>query len=252
MDLLEQNENMVRRHPWEVSRHRFFADILKQSKALESAEDILDVGSGDAWFSNQLLPWLKPDSHVTCWDSGYAGHPIFLHTHTDSRHLTFISEPPARRFNVILLLDVLEHIEQETEFLSRIVAQNLYENGTVLLSVPAWPILFSEHDVQLRHFRRYRPTQGRRLLKQSGLEIIREGGLFHSLLVPRAFDLLASSFGRKPLTGNNLGHWDHGPIVSTTVLGLLRTDNWISKTLSKLRFHLPGLSWWALCRKRSS
>ena len=50
---------------------------------------------------------------------------------------------------------------------------------------PAWQPLFTQHDVALRHFRRYAPDQGARLLETGGLEIVRKGGLFHSLLLPR-------------------------------------------------------------------
>src|SRR5882762_3278174 len=128
MDLIEQRQNMLGRHPWEISRYTFFADILKQSGALRSPGDILDIGAGDAWFSKQLASGLKPGSHVTCWDSGYAGHRPMDPSQPNSGHITFISEPPSRRYHVILLLDVLEHIEQEAEFLTRIIDQNLAEN----------------------------------------------------------------------------------------------------------------------------
>jgi SAM-dependent methyltransferase len=50
--------------------------------------------------------------------------------------------------------DVLEHVEREHDML-REVHRVLAPGGWALLSVPAYPFLWSEHDVSLRHFRRY-------------------------------------------------------------------------------------------------
>jgi 2-polyprenyl-3-methyl-5-hydroxy-6-metoxy-1,4-benzoquinol methylase len=56
--------------------------------------------------------------------------------------------------NVITMLDVLEHIEDDVEFLKRIrnVAS---EDHLILMSVPACQFLYGEHDRLLHHYRRY-------------------------------------------------------------------------------------------------
>ena len=55
----------------------------------------------------------------------------------------------------ILLADVLEHIEDDRNFLTDIVA-NLRPGAIVVITVPAFQFLWSRHDLVLGHVRRYR------------------------------------------------------------------------------------------------
>lgn len=56
--------------------------------------------------------------------------------------------------NLFTMFDVLEHIEDDVGFLTQL-KQNASPNHTLLLSVPACPFLFGEHDKLLSHHRRY-------------------------------------------------------------------------------------------------
>jgi SAM-dependent methyltransferase len=56
--------------------------------------------------------------------------------------------------DLVLLCDVLEHVEDDKELFSSIV-QALPERGQLLLTVPAHPHLWSAHDVSHGHIRRY-------------------------------------------------------------------------------------------------
>jgi len=249
MDLIERAIVMTQRHPWEVSRGRFFLNVLADARTFDRPGAVLDVGSGDAWFAQQLLKRAQPGSRVTCWDSGYSDQPDFLRTSAASDAVAYAADEPDGRFQTILLLDVLEHVEDDRGFLSAIVTAHAADDATVLISVPAWPRLFSRHDVKLRHHRRYTPAQARRLISASGLHIIREGGLFHLLLAPRALQVMVERLGIGEKEAKDLGQWTHGPLVSALVSAVLRTDNAVSKQSSMLGVSLPGLSWWALCRK---
>ena len=59
-----------------------------------------------------------------------------------------------KKYDLIVFLDVLEHIEDPYVFLNKI-NNVLQDNGVGILSVPAYQGLFSDHDVILQHFRRY-------------------------------------------------------------------------------------------------
>src|SRR5439155_749418 len=48
-----------------------------------------------------------------------------------------------------------------------------------------WMALYNDHDAWLRHHRRYAPAGAARLVADAGLAIVRRGGLFHSLILPR-------------------------------------------------------------------
>ncbi len=56
--------------------------------------------------------------------------------------------------DVIVMHDVLEHIEDEASTVSRL-AGLLKPGGVLVMSVPALPSLFGYHDEQLGHYRRY-------------------------------------------------------------------------------------------------
>lgn len=57
-------------------------------------------------------------------------------------------------FDVILMADVLEHVEDDRAFL-RDVVTNMQRGATLLITVPAHPWLWSSHDTALEHHRRY-------------------------------------------------------------------------------------------------
>jgi len=58
MDLVEWPPKGKERHPWEKARFRFFSRILQDAGLGRRPVSILDVGSGDGWFSRELLKLL--------------------------------------------------------------------------------------------------------------------------------------------------------------------------------------------------
>ena len=65
-----------------------------------------------------------------------------------------------------------------------------------IVSVPAHPSLFSDHDRMLQHHRRYRPPELRALLGRH-LDVVDRGSVFASLLAPRALSVLAEICGEE-------------------------------------------------------
>jgi len=244
MDLSEQQGALPFRHPWETARVSFFAKVLKRARLLDSAKKILDVGAGDAWFAEQLAPQLPKGSELLCWDNGYGETAL-----QSPAGIQRTREKPQELFDVVLMMDVLEHIENDRHFLKSIVKDNLKSGGYSLVSVPAWPALFSEHDRVLHHLRRYRPHKAKQLLEGSGLHIRRSGGLFHSLMVPRALQKGISKMIPGRHNPRTVGIWDHGKFFTKMVELALRTDTIGSQVFSALGLNVPGLSWWALCQK---
>ncbi len=73
--------------------------------------------------------------------------------------------------DLILLLDVLEHLEDEGGAL-REIGRSLSEGGLVLVAVPALMALWSRHDEQAGHQRRYRLSGLRRIIEGEDFEIL--------------------------------------------------------------------------------
>jgi SAM-dependent methyltransferase len=77
---------------------------------------------------------------------------------------------PSRQYDLVLMLDVLEHLENDTAALHSL--RHLLKPGAhAILTVPALQSLWSVHDVINRHYRRYDKTGLRRLLEDSGFTV---------------------------------------------------------------------------------
>ena len=87
-----------------------------------------------------------------------------------------------RSFDLICLLDVLEHIEQDYDSLVSL-KRYLSNDGTLLLTVPAYNFLWSPHDDLNHHKRRYTQRGLIRLLQNAGYEV-RYWSYFNTVLFP--------------------------------------------------------------------
>ena len=73
-------------------------------------------------------------------------------------------------FDVVYTVNVLEHIEQDIYYLKKIY-DSLVEAGTLIIYVPAFPILYSAMDRQVGHVRRYTQKEVCQKLKETGFAI---------------------------------------------------------------------------------
>jgi SAM-dependent methyltransferase len=90
--------------------------------------------------------------------------------------------PFAGHFDVIAVLDVLEHVERDVESLAEL-AIRLAPSGRLYLTVPALPWLWSHHDETHHHYRRYTRRQLIDCLRRASLEPVRVT-YFNSFLFP--------------------------------------------------------------------
>jgi hypothetical protein len=254
MDLSEMPGAPFRRHPWETARAAFFRRLLREASLGAAPRAVLDVGAGDGYLTGMLLGDLPAGSSAVCFDAHYSDEDLRGFGARAPAGLTFARQRPGGRFDLVLLLDVVEHVPDDRAFVRGFVADNLAAGGAVLVSVPAWPALFSRHDEALKHYRRYRPGACRALLTDVGLTIRRSGGLFHSLLLPRALGVagerVLAGLGRRPAAPANLGAWQGGRALTAMLERALAADNAVSRAVARLgpaAPSLPGLSFWALC-----
>ena len=77
---------------------------------------------------------------------------------------------PADSYDLIALLDVLEHVPDDKGSLAAII-DRLKPGAALLLTVPANPWMWSAHDVAHHHHRRYRKGEIEQLARDAGYEI---------------------------------------------------------------------------------
>lgn len=83
---------------------------------------------------------------------------------------------------IVLLLDVLEHLDDDVAGLRR-ARETLGEGGLLLVTVPAFGWLWSGHDIALGHRRRYTSAGLRRVVEAAGYRVERVS-YFNTLLFP--------------------------------------------------------------------
>ncbi|WP_265529250.1 class I SAM-dependent methyltransferase [Sphingomicrobium marinum] len=140
-------------------------------------------------------------------------------------------------YDLITLLDVLEHLQDDVGSLEALRSR-LAPGGKLLITVPALPWLWSEHDEKHHHHRRYTPATLRKVLNAAGMKGHRMGYM-NSLLLPLAIAQRgASKLSRKAADAGDMPpKWLNGPLRSIF--------SFEAKLVNRLKLP-PGLSLYAV------
>ncbi len=208
MDLRETHQ-MTREqeyaHWWIRTRFGYLAEALDVAQAeLKKPLRILEVGCG----TGQNLEFIRTEygsraqiESLTGIDPHFAEKPILRGgTTADWIGRTLDEAPYAGPFDVIIAMDVLEHIENDGQALQEWL-DRLTPNGFIFLTVPALPSLWSQHDVRLAHFRRYTEKTLRAVIESIGAEVLRIRYAFF-YVTPLVF--LVRKLGLGARTGSDL------------------------------------------------
>jgi 2-polyprenyl-3-methyl-5-hydroxy-6-metoxy-1,4-benzoquinol methylase len=141
---------------------------------------VLEVGAGrgdNLDFLSQakgIVQWtcLEPDPNLAQYILERAGTDIRQKTNIKVGTLRDLN--PEEKFDTLIYIDVLEHIENDKLELVT-AAQHLNEGGKLIILSPAHPFLFSNFDKAVGHFRRYT----RQSLKAVGPENLKLTKIFY-------------------------------------------------------------------------
>lgn len=247
MDLSERRDG-TGRHPWELARARFFRRLVADHVDVEAVRRVLDVGAGDAWFAAALHSDLPRAQPVVCWDVNYTVEDLQAGADDAGGAVTRTAIRPAGTFDLVLALDVLEHVVDDEAFLVDEILPAIGPGATAVISTPAHGWLFSEHDRVLHHVRRYAPDELIELVGRH-LDVVASGSLFSSLVAPRAVGVLAERLGHRPGTAG-VGSWQRGPLVTKAITSVLDADAAVGRRLARSGRRLPGLSVWVVATGR--
>jgi dolichyl-phosphate beta-glucosyltransferase len=160
-------------HWWFVSRRNL---IISMNKSLDiSSPSILDIGCGTG---GNLQEFAKLGNSFGLDASMQAVE--FCKKRGLKNVIECSAEKIAYRdntFDVITCLDVLEHLPDPVEAL-REMKRVLKDSGKIIITVPAFRILWSQHDDALGHLRRYERESLICDLTEAGFQIEKMGFLY--------------------------------------------------------------------------
>lgn len=153
-------------HWWFVARRKIIAALIERHRPKPGPLRILEVGAGTG--SNLALlqrfgtvDAIEPDDDARAFAEQRSGLSI------KGGYLPHVPLDDGA-YDLIVLLDVLEHIPQDVEALGYLRTK-LAPGGRILVTVPGAPWMWSAHDVAHHHQRRYTGAQLREVFERAGL-----------------------------------------------------------------------------------
>lgn len=262
MDLVEAKNlhySVQERHPWERARLKVIESMLKAELSDRSNKqlNILDLGCGDT-FVVQSLAQKSPQNAYIAVDLAFDDemlskiHEQLVNTPIRAyKSLEDVEPGSIPEIDVVLLLDVMEHIEDDVAYMMWLRKFPFITDKTkFIITVPAFESLHTVRDVFLKHYRRYTSPMLRANLTSAGYTTDRRGYFFLSLLMPRLLVKLKELITRpKPNANMGIGVWKGSRVLSNLMIAVLYADFKMLFLLNKLGLRLPGLSTYAVCRK---
>lgn len=262
MDLVEvknRKNNNHARHPWELARFEIVRDLLKDIIKNDDEFHVLDIGCGDVFFISRLSE-LYPKAKFYAIDTAFTdaillqlqdlvtGKNIFLFKTIEeaNQHLK-------KKADLVLLLDVVEHIEDDHGFLKTLYDSKTISSDThLMITVPAFQSLFCSHDHFLGHFRRYTNKTLLQTIENAGFRAKKIGYFFTTLIPPRIVQVIKEKISTPNVTQNTTGlvEWNKGATTTSIIKYILLLDYKMSKLFNRITgLPLIGLSNFVICKK---
>lgn len=234
------------RHWWFRWRFKLIQDVIDRLSGMPDQPTMLDAGCG----TGQMLKVLQQRGNAVGLDLSHEA--IMFASSRDARNLVLgsVTNPPfaSGTFDIAFALDVIEHVDDD-----RVILEGLRElvrpGGALVITVPAFQSLWSDHDKINHHRRRYRRRQMRKILQSAGFEIERitycNTFLFPIVYVIRRMQALARRFRPKGEAEVSSDLHAYPRLVNSLLYRLMLVEAWIVK-----RIDLPiGVSILAVARK---
>jgi SAM-dependent methyltransferase len=179
---------------WHRHRAAVVTDVVED---LPPGGTVYDLGGGNGFVSRALVAAGHPAILVepveeavrTAYDRGL--RPVVCSTLEAAGF-------PDGTLPAVGLFDVIEHLDDDLALL-RLVHDLLVPGGRIYVTVPKHPALWSAHDVESGHQRRYTADALRRVVTEAGFSVERLTSFFSILLAPMAVRRLVQ---RSPREGD--------------------------------------------------
>lgn len=178
----DRMRELERAHWWFVGRRKLLGRVIA-GLGLPDGARILEVGCGVGGNLPLLdrfgaVEALEPDADSRGYIEARQGRRV-----ADGA-LPGAVPFEAGAFDAVCSFDVLEHVEEDAASVRRL-AELVRPGGVVVATVPAYRWMWSGHDEQHHHRRRYDKAQFEALFRGAGLSIVKASH-FNTLLFPVA------------------------------------------------------------------
>ena len=203
-DYGRQYRELYERHWWWRAREAALLETLDRIRPPAGWPHILDIGCGDGLFFDRLLKFgevegIEPSAELVN-PTGAHRERIHVRPFDDSFQ-------PSNRFGLILMLDVLEHLDDPVGAL-RHALRLLAPGGLMLITVPAFNLLWTNHDVINHHRVRYTRSSFRVVAREAGFRIDLEQYWFQwTFPVKIAGRLVERALGSEPAPARVPPEW---------------------------------------------
>ncbi len=193
--LYKDYERLEETHWWFTGRQKIIAKMLKHKTIPRHVDRALDIGCGTG-FCTSLVSQIAD----SVWCVEMADEMIGILRQKNKNLNVIKGEWPDvqidQKFSLVTLFDSLEHIKDDRVALKKIESV-LEPDGVMMVTVPAYKFLWSEHDAISHHQRRYTKRQMRAAISEAtGLTIVKMTYFNTFFFFPIAlFRLIKNLFG---------------------------------------------------------
>ena len=213
---------------WFIARRKSILSLLKNTG---KKEKILDIGCAggpllndlkNQGFENASGADFSAEAVAKCKQRGLQAYQM------DAHNLQF----DTNSFDLLIASDSLEHLEFDEKALKN-WHNILKPGGKLLVFVPAYMFLWSEHDAVNHHYRRYTKTELTQKLQQAGFNVKRSGYwnfmMFFPTSVFRILQQLKNKISPSKKPKDQLESFN--PLINKVLINWLGIENGIFKIM---------------------
>jgi len=230
-------------HWWFMARRDIILKLIKQLN-LKKNSKILEIGCS----GGPLIKNLKENQFTEVHGIDISKKAINICKQGGLKNVKVMNGSNMQfqdnEFDLIIASDILEHIKDDISALSE-WRRILKPCGRLIIFVPAFNFLWSNHDEINHHYRRYSKSQLKKRLKKAGYHIEYISYWNFSLFFPTALVRTFQNIFRRNTEQKKDQLYKANTFINKIITLLLKCENWLLKLL---KFPV-GVSVFAVCKK---